>query len=140
MERCKCGGGRTHHTIEPECWCTDCLRLPEAERCREFDPVAPAADENHWEKPRVDKAANRDINSRRSRMPRAGTFKRQVLDQIGRMRGATDDELEYATGKSHQSVSAARNALLEDDLIFDSGERRPTRYGNDAIVWQRYAV
>lgn len=135
VEKCKnCGGGKTHHTLEPECWCPGCLRLPEEERCRDFEPIVESTGKHH-EKPRVDKRVQADIIERRKALPRVGTFRRMVWDQIGRMGGATDDELEYALGKSHQSVSAARNSLMEDDLIRDSGEKRPTRYDNEAIVW-----
>lgn len=71
-----------------------------------------------------------------SALPRKGTLARQVFDLIGSRRGLTDDELEYATGRSHQSVSSARNRLMEDGLVYDSGEVRTTRYGHDATVWK----
>lgn len=50
-------------------------------------------------------------------------------------RGQTDDEIELLTGKAHQSVSATRYALMKKGYIEDSGLRRKTRYGNEAIVW-----
>ena len=49
--------------------------------------------------------------------------------------GLTDFDLEDALGRSHQSVSAARNALMMSGLVTDSGKRRPNRRGNNAIVW-----
>ena len=49
--------------------------------------------------------------------------------------GLTDFELEDVTGIVHQSVSAARRALVVAGLITDSGERRKNRRGNDAAVW-----
>lgn len=49
--------------------------------------------------------------------------------------GMTDDELERAMGRSHQTVSARRNGLKADDLICDSGMKRITRTQSPAIVW-----
>lgn len=57
------------------------------------------------------------------------------LVQLRQRRGYTDDELQAAMGKAHQTVAACRNGLVADGLLVDSGERRPTRYGTDAIVW-----
>lgn len=49
--------------------------------------------------------------------------------------GLTDFDLETATGRSHQSVSAARNALMMAGLVTDSGKTRPNARGNASIVW-----
>lgn len=49
--------------------------------------------------------------------------------------GYTDYELEQATARSHQSVSATRNTLYRKGLIKATGERRQNAYGNDCIVW-----
>lgn len=49
--------------------------------------------------------------------------------------GLTDFELEAMTGIVHQSVSAARRALVVSGLVTDSGERRKNLRGNDAAVW-----
>jgi len=54
--------------------------------------------------------------------------------------GLTDYEMERilartSHGGRHQSVSAARNSLMKDGYVEDSGRRRPTDTGNDAIVW-----
>ena len=51
--------------------------------------------------------------------------------------GATDDELEMWSNRSHQTVSSARNTLARQGLVMDSGERRKTRSGNQSIVWKR---
>lgn len=69
--------------------------------------------------------------------PRSGTLRRAVFDTIAAAgsTGATDDEIEQVLSRSHQSVSGARNTLMRDGLIADSGLRRPTRYANDAIAW-----
>ena len=49
--------------------------------------------------------------------------------------GATDDDIEVALKRSHQSVSGARNTLVRKGYLVDSGERRLNRYGNLAIRW-----
>ena len=68
---------------------------------------------------------------------KTGTLREMVYNAIdGRgVEGATDDELEIELARSHQSVSGARNTLMKDGLLEDSGLRRTTRYGNPAIVW-----
>jgi len=50
--------------------------------------------------------------------------------------GMTDDELEVFFGRTHQSVSACRNTLMRKGYLVDSGKRRKTRSGNQAIVWE----
>lgn len=71
------------------------------------------------------------------RAPKEGTIRAQIMESIGRLKdaGATDDDLEVILGRSHQSVSAARNSLVRDGWLRDSGERRKNRWGNRAIVW-----
>lgn len=131
--RCTCGGGPAHHTLEPECWCPNCLRRPVEQRCHLFVEVAPVVRQVRYvghDHPATAKAMED------KQLPKSGSLRRQVYDWIARMGGLTDDELEYRTGRSHQSVSAIRNSLMKDALIYDSGEVRPTRYGNDAIVWK----
>lgn len=49
--------------------------------------------------------------------------------------GRTDDEMEVATGLRHQTLSATRRGLSKEGLIVDSGKRRKTRSGRNAIVW-----
>lgn len=49
--------------------------------------------------------------------------------------GWTDDELIVRTGMSHQSVGPRRGELVAGHWLCDSGVRRPTRSGQDAIVW-----
>ena len=68
---------------------------------------------------------------------RDGTIKAQMfrLWQVRGAEGYTDDEMETVIGKPHQTVSATRNALVNEGLVVDGGERRPTRYGVPAIVW-----
>lgn len=67
---------------------------------------------------------------------RTGSLQDRLLTQFQWSEmGWTDDELEQRTGRSHQSVSATRNTLMRKGYVVDSGDRRKTRSGNDAIVW-----
>lgn len=73
-------------------------------------------------------------------LPRSGTFRREVFDLISSRKGTpllgyTDDELEIALGRSHQSTSGARSTLKADGHVRASGATRINRFGNDAIVW-----
>lgn len=50
--------------------------------------------------------------------------------------GATAEEVEAATGLRHQTVSAQIRHMVEGGLLVGSDERRPTRSGRGATVWQ----
>ena len=49
--------------------------------------------------------------------------------------GATSDEVEQATGISHQSCSARFTELKARGDLTDSGMKRKTRNGRNARVW-----
>lgn len=49
--------------------------------------------------------------------------------------GATDAEIELATGIRAQSVSPRRGELRTQGVIVDSARRRPTPRGRQAVVW-----
>lgn len=71
---------------------------------------------------------------------RKNSTRRKVLAMVryasqGREGGLTDDELETRLKVSHQTASAARNALVRGGYLVDSGKRRNTRSGNPAVVW-----
>lgn len=69
--------------------------------------------------------------------PRSGTQRMRVLAAISaRHGGATDDDVIASTGMLHQSVGPRRLELERGGWIEDSGRRRKTRMGNDAIVWE----
>lgn len=51
-------------------------------------------------------------------------------------RGATDDEIERALGLRHQSASARRRELVQAGLVEETEERRKTRSGRTATVWE----
>lgn len=70
-------------------------------------------------------------------LPKTGTQRRLVYD-LALSRGAlgvTDDEIEVALDMLHQSASAARNSLMNDGWLADTGIRRNTRRGFRAIAW-----
>lgn len=54
---------------------------------------------------------------------------------LGSVEGVTDDEIEQRLGFLHQSASAARNSLMNDGWLYDTGIRRRTRSGEEAIAW-----
>jgi hypothetical protein len=60
-----------------------------------------------------------------------------VYTQLQRVRefGATDDEMEEALGRVHQTVSARRRDLVLYGLVKNSGRTRLTRNNRHAIVW-----
>lgn len=70
-------------------------------------------------------------------LPNMGTKRRIIYDMIldSGMFGVCDHEIEQQTNWVHQSASAARNSLMKDGWIIDSGLRRKTPQGNDAIAW-----
>lgn len=58
----------------------------------------------------------------------------RVIVEAGAL-GATDAEIEAATGIRAQSVSPRRGELVKLGLVEDSGTRRPTPRGRPAAVW-----
>lgn len=68
-------------------------------------------------------------------LPAMGTKRRITYDLIRDHGGLCDHEIEALTGWLHQSASAARNSLMNDGWLTDSGKRRNTPQGNPAIVW-----
>lgn len=82
---------------------------------------------------------NRDTSKEAAKLyePKAGTLRARVLAEI-QVRGsfgATCDELEQAFGMSHQTISARCRELNMTGKTRDSGGRRKTRSGRNAIVW-----
>lgn len=66
-------------------------------------------------------------------------------------RGVTCDEVEAILGMPHQTISARINELMKahkprgeeeerPQMLFDSGERRKTRHGQQATVWVHRTV
>jgi hypothetical protein len=140
--QCVCGGSHAHHAVPgEECWCTVCLSRPFAERCKLFVGFAPPPRAATPDDNRVAIAFKAppatSSQAASAALPKSGSIRRAVYDMIEASghQGMTDDELERAMGKSHQTVSARRNGLMGDRLVCDSGLKRITRTKSPAVVW-----
>ena len=71
----------------------------------------------------------------RSMTARVPNIRERVFSLIKASGGMTADAIEAELGMSHQTVSARVNELARLGQIHDSGRRRPTRSGRNAIVW-----
>lgn len=69
----------------------------------------------------------------------SGELRARALAHIEAAGGATCDEVEVGTGMSHQTASARIRELRQLGSVRDSGQRRPTRSGRKAIVWEAVA-
>lgn len=74
--------------------------------------------------------------------PRSGSLRAKVLDEVRialfltpDAKGLTDEELERRLKGRHQTVSSARNWLVDAGWLIDSGIRRANRSGRWAVVW-----
>lgn len=78
---------------------------------------------------------SRDADARNA--PREGTQRAKVLNFIRACGGdgATDEELQDETGLNPNTARPRRVELVRDGWIRDSGRRRKTRGGDEAIVW-----
>lgn len=123
----------------------DCDRCPMPAR-NQVHAVKGAAGPRLEETPRVGwNAPQTSIQAAAKAGPRHGTFQAHLLTLIagrGLHHGATDAELESLTRRTHQSVSAARNALMNAGLIEalhadcdGKPVRRLTESGNPAQAW-----
>lgn len=83
------------------------------------------------------KAKPTQVAAARGIYPKSGTIQGRILELITEREGLTDEELERILGMKHQSVSAARNVLMNKGWIINSGRTRPNLNGNSAIVWVR---
>lgn len=143
--KCVCGGTRTDHreAATDGCECSVCCRLELAEKCRSFAEAPKTQVETARAKAaetRTTTGSDHPDTSQEAAakvLPNSGTQRRTAYDLIvaSKDRGMTDDELERAMMKPHQSVSARRNELSADELILDSGKRRRTKSGHEATVW-----
>lgn len=107
--------------------------------CHETEVVIPKYEEAEFRVGRDAPATSKAVEPK----IREGSLQEHMLllFQTGVTReGWTDDELEQAMGRTHQSVSACRNTLARKGLIAATAQTRKTRSGNDAIVWVRTGV
>ena len=110
-------------------------------------------DPNHWEedtrcavpKPPLDRphapwrrdAKDTSKKAGQDALGRAGSQRRAIYNEVflAGSQGLTVDELRQRLNMPPTSVSARVTGLQQDGWLVDSGQRRPTRYGSDAIVW-----
>ena len=59
-----------------------------------------------------------------------------IMEQISYRHGLTCQEVEMICCLSHQTVSAQIRHLVQGGLLEDSGTKRPTSSGRQAIVWR----
>ena len=63
-------------------------------------------------------------------------YRRKIYYTIKWRGGMTCDEIEASLGIRHQTASCFIRFLTQDGLLTASNERRVTRAGRSAIVWQ----
>lgn len=85
-------------------------------------------------------ARDTSIAAGHTALPTKGSLRGDVIALVcshyGQWRtGLTTSELEARLRRSHQSVSSAVNYADGHGWIKDSGERRPTQFKRQAIVW-----
>lgn len=69
--------------------------------------------------------------------PKTGTKRWVVLQAIAQSSGGlTDEEMQQRIPMSPNTQRPRRVELVEQGFIRDSGKRRPTSTGDDAIVWE----
>jgi len=69
--------------------------------------------------------------------PMAAAMREEIFFNIGNKGalGATCDEIEVELNFKHQTASARIRDLVKAGRLKDSGKRRPTRSGANAVVW-----
>lgn len=78
-------------------------------------------------------AASASLVSGKTRRVVLKAFIRRASEDGG---GYTDEELAKATGLRHYTAAPRRGELVKLGLVVDSGIRRPTTSGHNAIVWK----
>lgn len=68
--------------------------------------------------------------------PRTGSHRHRIWSLMTSQDGMTADEVNEQTGISPNTINPTIRGLVLDGWLKDSGRRRPTRAGNDAIVWE----
>lgn len=69
--------------------------------------------------------------------PNTGTQRRRVLDYITNCGGygATDENVQDGLNMNPSTQRPRRVELVEGGFIVDSGDKRKTRSGREAVVW-----
>lgn len=129
-----CGDAWVQHQASDDgCWGRRCIDRPVGERCFAYAPPRTAAPAP----PPPGQASLLAVSRPAVEALREGTFRHTVYCMVRHAGdvGMTDDEIEVASGRPHQSVSATRRSLALDGLLVDSRRQRTTRYGREATVW-----
>lgn len=95
------------------------------------DPDANTAGQVHTGAGETEVAAARFV------MPRTGTQRRKVLEAIAAADedGLTDHQVAETTGIYLYSAAPRRTELVRGGWVRDSGRRRSTPHGSEAVVW-----
>lgn len=109
--------------------------MADAQQATLFDVAAPASFTPHVYLPAQPRATQ--VAAAARALPRSGTQRRRVYDQIVRagQDGLTDEEIGAFLRLSLNSVRPRRLELVEAGLVADSSRRRDTQGKNPAIVW-----
>ena len=68
--------------------------------------------------------------------PRSGSQRHRIWTLMTSRDGMTADEVNEATGISPNTINPTIRGLVLDGWLKDGGQRRMTRSGNEAIVWE----
>lgn len=79
------------------------------------------------------------MEAARAAAPKASEKAGQVYELLRRRehmhRGLTADEIEVAARMHSNTVTARVRGLVLEGWVYDSGQKRPTRTGRNAVVW-----
>lgn len=67
--------------------------------------------------------------------PAASTLRRAVLQYIENNGPSTDEEMQKALGMPANTQRPRRRELVQQGLLYDSGARKKTASGRNAILW-----
>lgn len=76
------------------------------------------------------------VQSRDKLKSNSHRYRMQIFDLIAMRGGLTCDEVEVELNLRHQTASCFIRFLTQDGYLRDSGDRRITRAGRKAIVWE----